>query len=82
MIFSEQKRTEDFLYKTEDVFGEVELTSKIRLTPAILDSCVLRLMKGDLITGVIRDDKNNNDISFKFSPASPWSEDKDLLDNK
>lgn len=81
MIFTYKEEKEEFIYECEDFIGKVKLKSPKRLSPTILDTCVLKLSNMPGGTGTFRDDKNNNDITFEFKKTEVWSEDKDLIDN-
>lgn len=78
MIFQEKKTEDCFTYKTEDLYGIIELKSKKQLSANILDSCVLKLIQGSSQKGTIRDEKNSNDIEFNFTPSSQWLEDLEV----
>jgi hypothetical protein len=80
MIFTYKEEKGGFVYMTEDFVGKVKLKSKKRLTPALLDSCVLRLSNMESGTGTFKDEKNNNDIEFEFQRSEIWED--DLEDNK
>lgn len=74
MIFTEKKNQNNYEYRTEDFLGEVILRSKEKIEPEILDSCVLRLFKGDLEKGeIVAGDKI---INFEFNKKSQWLDDE------
>lgn len=77
MTFTERKIENGFEYFVEDLFGEMTFTSKEKLSPATLDSCVLQLLKTEIDKGIIKDEKNNNDISFYYNKMPKWLDDNE-----
>jgi hypothetical protein len=78
MIFTYKEENKIHQYEFQDFVGKGKLKSKIKLTPALLDSCVLRLSNMTTGTGTFKDEKNNNDIEFEFQRSEVW---EDLEDN-
>lgn len=82
MVFIEKFENEKWNYQNEDFYGVVKLSSDNKLDHKTLDSCVLRLMKGDLIKGTFKDKKTGNEIYFEFEKKENWFDDEEELTSK
>ena len=76
MTFTEKKEQDFFVYNTEDFIGEITLKSKKRLSPNVLDGCVLRLANIEVSKGTFIA-KDNVEVEFDLIRKSLWLEDED-----
>jgi len=87
MIFSEKKENNSFVYKTVDVFGEMEFISPTKLKPELLDQIFLAIFNIKSNTETIEGEIAGTGISYKFKKAKQWDkldeeeEIKDYMEN-
>jgi hypothetical protein len=85
MIFSEKKENNSFVYKTVDVFGEMEFSSPTKLKPELLDQIFLAIFNIKSNTETIEGEVAGTGISYKFKKAKQWDkldEEEEVKDHR
>lgn len=72
MVFTEQKTDKGFIYKVEDVFGEMEFESPEKVEPVFLDQIFLAIFNIKSNTEIIEGDIKGTGIRYKFKKAKQW----------
>jgi hypothetical protein len=74
MVFAEQKKENGFIYKVEDVFGEIEIVSPLQLSGIQLDRIVLAIMRAKARKGGAE-----GGITFTFNPKADWENEEPVV---
>lgn len=73
MIFQERKTEKGFDYKVEDIFGVIEIQSKVKMDAKMLDSLTVKILAHTIKEGKVEDI-----MSFTFRPKYEYTEEEEL----